>query len=207
MSVGGSGLTRYINALPRGGTTGQVLVKVSDADYDCQWVTIAGGTKSFFFYNTASSIATYYQILAAANTGALQSLTTAGVTDGLLLASFATDAGVPNVEYIQAGLVNFHIHAHQTAGTKTSQMYFKLYYRNLAGTETLICTSSYTNELAGSDAGYYSDAVAAFTPILTTDRLVVKVYAYITGGGSAPTIELDMGNSTAARIDIPYGSA
>jgi hypothetical protein len=51
----------------------------------------------------------------------------------------------------------------------------------------------------------YSFDVAVTSPIIldANDRLIVKIIAYISGGGSAPTIVLDIQNQTAARFEFP----
>jgi len=75
------------------------------------------------------------------------------------------------------------------------------------GVETIICTSSNSVVITGVDAELSSDcAIASPVTILASDRLVQKVFGVITGGGSAPTIQLDLEGSTAARFEVPTAS-
>ncbi len=169
-----------------------------------QIITSLSGLTAYFFYKTPSSIPTYYQMLSTVSAGALQTITNAAVVNNQLLATFATNVGFPNITFLPSGIVRFYVHAEQTAGTKDTQLYAELYSRTLAGTETLISATLYSNVITGISAEYSSDGVIS-TPVLlnTTDRLIVKIYAYCPLGGSAPTIDLNIEDATAARFELP----
>ena len=66
---------------------------------------------AYFFYNVASDIGGYLQMKQPASAGVLQTLDFPTVTNGLLLATFATNLGSPNITFLPNGIVKLNIHA------------------------------------------------------------------------------------------------
>jgi hypothetical protein len=102
-----------------------------------------------------------------------------------LVGSFATISNDPNVTTITSGNWNFETFVSMSSNGGTPQIYGEVYYRNLAGTETLIAsnisnphpiTDGTVNEL------YLWSIPVPATNILATDRIVVKFYALGLGG-------------------------
>lgn len=170
-----------------------------------RWQAIPiSGIESYFFYNIASDIGGYLQAQHLASVGGLVNIATTSVTDTQILATFATNANDPGITYFPPGVVTIYISGEITSGTKTTQLYAEMYQRNLAGTETLRATSAYSVALNGT---LTADIVQALVPtgfaMLSTDRIVVKIRAHISGGGSAPNVTIGIEDATAARIDLP----
>lgn len=90
------------------------------------------------------------------------------------------------------------------SGSGTSTFYFQVYHRNLAGVETLICTSSTSAPVTLSTyveftaSGVWNDG-----EFLTTDRIVVKTYANRIAGGSDPVYQFQFGGATPVRLILP----
>ncbi len=187
-------------------TINDTLYPSVKAVYDKINESLAGLTP-YFFYNTASDIGGgYLQMKTQASVAALQTITNLSVANNQLLATFATNSGSPNLTFLPSGLVKVHIHAHQTGGTKASQLYALIYKRVLAGTETLLCTTGNSGVLTGIDADCDFDAVLPTgTILLTTDRIVCKIYALVSGTGSQPDVELNIEDNTSSRLELPTG--
>lgn len=164
------------------------------------------GSLVFWFYKTASDIATYFQMKTPASTGGDQTIVTLNMAAGdTLLASFATLSGVPNVTFVPAGTCTCYVTANRTGGSNVVQLFARFYQRNLAGTETLLATSAYSDLLtAGTDVAYiFQGAIPTAVTFLATDRLVTKIYAHVISGGATHDVELTIEGVTAARSESP----
>ena len=172
-----------------------------------QIISLTAGLTAYFFYNEASDISTYLQMTTTPSTGSLETLTTAGVVNDQLLASFATNSTFPNLTYLPSGVVKIHINAAKTSGLKTAQIYAKLFKRAAGGTETLLATTENTDSLTGTNTAYIIDTTLPIgQEILATDRIVVKIYAYVSGITTAPTIALYCEEDTIARLELPVSA-
>ena len=117
-----------------------------------------------------------------------------------LVGSFATISSDPNVTTITAGNWNFENFVSMSSNGGTPKIYGEIYYRNLAGTETLIATnvvnphpitSGTLNEL------YLWSIPVPATNVLATDRIVVKFYAIDLGGR---TMTMHFEDSNIAQV-------
>jgi len=104
------------------------------------------------------------------------------------------------------GVYNWYITMEKTGGTKTLKVYWKLYERKSDSTEVLVATSSNSNEINGKatylvplqlDDDYIPDSGS---------RIVGKLYADVSGGGSSPTIRVYYQGNTSSRWEIPANS-
>jgi len=168
----------------------------------------SSGKAEYFFTDTASSISTYKVAANPYVVGPEAYVTDASPATSNIIQSWATIVNLPNLTYIPAGIWGVHFHAYKTGGTKTVAIYCNIYKRNLAGTETLLGTTSLSIPLTAIEVDMpemqiYIDQ----TILLATDRIVVKLVESITGGGSSPSsITVGYGNNTSARISIPAQS-
>ena len=162
------------------------------------------GLVYYFNKSVASSISTYFQVSRNAVIGTQTSIV--ATTNGLI-ASFATDAGVPNITDIPAGSWNFENYVAMNAAGGVPTLMVEVYKRNLAGTETLIADNSLAprgiTEGVTTTLYLYSVGVPA-TSILTTDRLVFKFYAGALGGKN---MTLFFENSTIAQVTTTLTAA
>jgi len=163
------------------------------------------GYSAYFMINTANVIGGgYLQLTPTASVGVIQTISAAAVIDGQLLAVFATNVGVPNITFIPAGVITNNITAQKTAGTKDAQLYFEFYKRTSGGVETLLATSTNSSLILGASALYSADApLPNPAALLASDLFVTKVYAKITGGGSAPDIDISVEGVTGSRTSVP----
>ncbi len=160
----------------------------------------------FMFANVASSIPTYYQsvILTSYVAGTLGTTTTSISTTPTLLGVFATNLGYPGVTVLAVGNVLCHFETKKAAGANNYYTYFELYKRNLAGTETLLSVSDNTSSSALNTTVQQTTtaSLSTVTPLLATDRLVVKIYGVMIS--STASVDLYFDSTTSARLTLPY---
>ena len=177
------------------------------------WVDMpTAGQSTFFMYNTASDIGGVYKVQQnQPSVGGLQTISTTGMTPGtdVLLGTFATPAGAPGITFIPEGIVTVHCDADQVSGTRTVSLFANVYKRVLAGTETLLCTTEVSLPITGTQASYeVQGLLTAGTQLLTTDRIVTKVYGRVSAG-SGPSVDVNLfvENATLSRTEIPATAA
>jgi hypothetical protein len=160
-----------------------------------------------FSYNTASDIGGYKKALTTNSTGGVQSVTSGSITaaakPGDLIQAWASEPGVPGTTFISDGIWHLHLHALRASGTKDVRLYVDMYYRNLAGAETLIASSEFSNILTDVEAEYDIEKAVSSVSLLATDRIVYKVYAIATGVGSAPTATIKFEGTSDSRLEFP----
>lgn len=159
----------------------------------------SSGAVYYFNPSSSSSILGYYEMNRNLVIGVGTTLTASG-SGTQLVGSFATISNDPNVTTITSGNWNFETYVSMSSNGGTPQIYGEIYYRNLAGIETLIAsnisnphpiTSGTVNEL------YLWSIPVPATPVLATDRVVVKFYAIDLGGR---TITMHFENSNIAQV-------
>jgi hypothetical protein len=120
---------------------------------------------------------------------------------GQLVGSLITDA---NIISGNPGVFDFKTigNISRTNGTGQAEFFFRIYKRNLAGTETLIAESDYT--LPVINGGYVEFSATALWNdgiFLETDRVVLKYYANRLASpvGSDPTYQFQFGGTSPVR--------
>lgn len=164
---------------------------------------IGGGQLAFYLETTASDIGGYKEMNSVYAADAARNSSETIVADDTLIEEWATPTGEPGTSLLQAGLYHFHFFALQTGGTKTSTMYFELYKRTIAPAEVLLGTSGETDNLTGVSVFYDIHFFLADTNILTTDRLVIKVYGNEGGAGTDPVAQINYQDTTFTRFEYP----
>jgi hypothetical protein len=163
------------------------------------------GVLGYFFTKTASDVATYYKQLAENFLGT-QNISNAAVVDDQLLSTFITDPGIPNRAFIPSGEYSSHIHAAKTSGTKNVQIYSEIWETNSSGADIVkIATLGPSVDITGVSSEYLMSTQLSEPHVFASlgSRLATKVFANVTGGGSAPTIVLYMSPSEDSRTNVP----
>jgi hypothetical protein len=162
------------------------------------------GVLVYYFTNTASDVATYYKETAD---GLLttQTISSSGVTDGQLLATFVSEPSHPNRDFIPDGEYSCHIHAAKPSGTKASQIRAEVWEVNSSGVDVAKIADLGPSSVltVGVSEVFIGGSVARYNLASDTSRLATKVYAVVSGGGSAPTIDISVGNGTDSRTNFP----
>jgi hypothetical protein len=194
--------------VPVGGTTGQILAKASDDDYDTAWIRFGSesGELIYFLEDEADPLIAGYKVMDnPAQLVAEATVTQSSVADGALIQTWITDVGLPGVVFIPDGVWNFHINAFKTGGTKATRIYNEIYKRDIGGTETLLGTTA--DSILLTDTAVALPAFSIYIDgfmLDVTDRIVTKTRIRLIGGGSNPSsVTVAFSGSTAARLSIP----
>jgi len=124
-------------------------------------------------------------------------------TTDQLVSQRITDAGVL---IGQPGVFNITTFGNirRLSGSGTATFYFEVYHRDLAGVETLICTSSISNAVVnGTYAEFTASGVWDDGDFVATDRIVIKSYANRIAGGSDPVYQFQFGGASPVRTLLP----
>ena len=136
--------------------------------------------------------------------GSTQTLTSTSTSSGAdqFLFAFSTGTDLPLSE-IEVGLVDGHFHFNKSSvGGVDIVMYWTLVHRTTGGSETILATSEDSPSLTDVATAYDLHAnIAAAQAIDSTDRLVVKVYADVTGGGGR-TVTLSLEGDTNSHVSV-----
>ena len=164
------------------------------------------GTLTYVLSSANSDIGGYESMpsLTDYTAGALASIVTVGVsTTPTLLGTFATDVGFPNVTIIPAGLFATHWETQKTAGSNNYYSYYEVYKRTAAGTETLLSTSDITTQTSVNTRVQQTATalLTANTTLLSTDRMVIKIYGVMLSATATITLYYD--DNTDARFEMP----
>jgi len=150
----------------------------------------AAGKILYYATSDPSDIAGYKTLLQSPSTGPEQTVATVctGVSVDFLVASFATDPGVPGAVDYPAGTAYRRIYAKLSSGT--ARFHLQVYKRDAAGVETLIrdeLSPDFTDQTVALQE--WSATAASAGALLATDRIVNKLYAQrVTGGGGTITV-------------------
>lgn len=171
-----------------------------------QLTGIEQGELILYFINTDSpDVAGADRLSSIFNTSEV-TLTGAGLAAGnTLLGTWITDAGVPNIRILE-GNMRVHVAGMKTVGTKNAQFYYEVWKCNSSGTDIeLISTSEYSDILTNVRVDYRMWALSDETSFNYSDRIKVKGYAFVSGIGSAPTVEVYIQGASNTRLTIPVG--
>jgi hypothetical protein len=158
----------------------------------------AGTDKNLFLENTASDFGVYKSLHLRVPAGAKTHDSASISAADTVINEYAGLADL--FLFVAAQVMHVHVHLAQTAGTKTSTAYVKIFHRTSGGTETLLGTSAVTPTLAGVETAYDLDVSISDTVFSTTDRLVLKVYASPAGTGTTPTCNVYFQGDTNSRV-------
>jgi len=161
-----------------------------------------GGQLSYFFFKTASDVAGYYKMLLNPSTGVAQDITVLNCSGTTTIANFVTEPSAPNKTYIPKGYFRSKIHAKKT-GAGNATIFYEVYKRDLAGTETLIGTSPVSDTNLTTSILEYRLEIYVPTQIalLATDRLVYRFKTVVASG--TPDVGIYFEDSYLTGLDVP----
>jgi len=163
-----------------------------------------GAAKDYFLSDNDDVGIANYHILHQTDTGeAASDEETAAMDEGddQLMFSFITASGVPGVTFLRSGVYVLHTHLARTTGNRPTTFYWTLSKYALNADETVLMTSETSSAIPGSMASFITHAVlSSDATILTTDRLVLKLHANVTGGGQNSIITIYMEGTNDCHI-------
>lgn len=167
---------------------------------------IGGASLQLYFKNTTSGISNYWNMNQIAN-GRLENSTSITLSaDSTLIGSFispnASDLGIAGLD---EGIIDSHFHASVDAvgGKKTVNGYFEVYKRLSNSTEILLSISHLVEVTTTSESEYEAHSPLSNEIVLNlSDRIVVKLYANLSGSGGNPTLTIYIQGDTLSRADF-----
>jgi len=204
---GGAGTFTELTDTPssyvgRGGDV--VVVKATEDGIETQPWPVTGTVLNFFLSDDAADIGSYYCMYPAETGDSSTELTSSSLSagDDQLLWSFVTEAGQPGIDQLALGAYTATLFLKKT-GNKDVRVYWKLFKRDTGGTETEILQSAVSDHLTAENSQYlisgYLNEDRALDP---TDRLVLKLYANVSGTGTDVTVTLTMEGDYDSRLAI-----
>jgi len=177
-----------------------------------EYVDLAGlSGRDYWMSNTDDGVIADYHMMYPAETGDAESTEPSdGMTagDNQLMFSFITEAGEPGLTQIRSGVYRLHTHLHKGSGDPDTVFYWTLSKR-LADdpyTETLLMKSETSGEIPDTTPESFETHAALTTGVSlgVTDRLVLKYYANVTGGGTSEvTVTMEGTHDCHLSIQAP----
>lgn len=152
---------------------------------------VGGANWGFYFTNDASDLADSYDAPECCTEAVENSLTKSGLGEGddQLLFRFATEAGYPTFDIIKAGLIQVRGHFERTAGNRAVTLYAVLKERKADTSEVVIGTSEVTGEITDRIQVTVNTILDEnYNLAADTSRLILEIYANITGGSQSTTV-------------------
>ncbi len=159
----------------------------------------------FYLYDDASTdIAGYKQLLPVISSGTKENLVKAVPANDTLIEEWITEADcdcAQKINTLTSGVYNLHIHTSAATDNRIT-LYFKLFKRGTLGAETLLFTSDETEFIGTTEEEInIHGSLKEDFPLITTDRVLIKVYANNNSPAST-NITLYYEGNTASRITI-----
>lgn len=200
----------YLKNATEGAPSDSVLTVRNGRVYKIAGSAISSvGFLTYVFSRDASDIAGYEQMpaLTSYTIGAADTATVAATTTPAIIQEFATNTGFPNTTLIPAGVFNVTYQTQKNSGSQSYYTYAVIYKRNLSGTETAIATTNNSSSVSANTVQSVSVSAVSQTDIsvLTTDRIVVKVFAVMVSGTANISIYYD--DATDSRLAFPSALA
>jgi len=176
------------------------IQEIVNKDYVDTAVTSLGAR--YYMIDTSSGISDYKLTQLSPPSGSEQSVTKTGLADDDYIAGWISPD--TSLDKLIKGVYNWYIYAEKTSGTQILRLYWKLVERKSDTTETVIATSSVSNEISTSKGSYIIPLTLSEDYTLADGSYVVgKLYADVSGGGSAPDVEIYYDGSSKSHWEIP----
>ena len=169
-------------------------------DYIYEVATALGSR--YYMYQDTDSGTSYKLCLTSASSDTTETYTKASLSNYDYIMGWISPAGVEFDKMIE-GWYDWKVYAAKTAGTKTLRIFWSLYERKSDGSEIWISSSATSGAITTKDAIRLFLSLSADYEVTSGSRIVGKIYASVTGGGSAPTIALYYEGDEDSHWEIP----
>ncbi len=172
-----------------------------DKEYVDEAVTALGAR--YYMLDDDSGEADYKECSTTPSASGEQSVSKANLSDDDYIQGWiAPNTNEP--DRLLIGVYNWRIYAEKTGGTKTLRLYWKLVERKSDDSEVVIGTSVNSNEIVSGKNSYIIPLTLSSDYDVANDSYVVgKVYADVSGNGSAPDVTLYYEGDSASHWQIP----
>ena len=172
-----------------------------DKQYVDEAVTSLGAR--YYMLNTDSGISDYKLCSLTPSSGSEQSVSVSDLTDDQYIAGWISP-NTDDPDKLITGVFNWRIYAAKTSGTKTLRLYWKLVERKSDNSEIVIGTSVISNEIVTGKNMYIIPLTLSSDHDIASDSYVVgKLYADVSGSGSAPSVTLYFEGDSDSHWQIP----
>lgn len=132
-----------------------------------------------------------------------------GVINGQLIHAFISPVGFPNLTFIPAGEISYHLHAARTAGTKDCQIRSELWETTTTGAPVAkIADMGPTTIFTGAEAEYFISYQMPTNYVMASSasRIEILNFAVVGVSGSSPDITAWVGNGADTHLNVSAGS-
>lgn len=157
-----------------------------------------------FFKNITSEISTYWVMNKTANdrpkNSSVQTISATDTELGGFVSKNASDLGISG---LTNGIIDAHFHAsvNSIGGTKVASGWYKIYRRNSTGTEFFLTSSHLVAVDSTIETEYEAHASLLEEVTLNeSDRIVIRLFANLSGAGGDPILTTYIQGNTLARI-------
>lgn len=157
---------------------------------------------NYFGTGNISDIAGYYIMTTSQGAITTTTITVTGITDGVCVGTFTTLPGYPGVTSIN-GISDMYLWANKS-GNKSVRVYSTVSIRHSDGTEVLIATSDNSGLITATISSFDFRAIITSTQILTTDRIIGRIYAVV-GSGASTDLMIYFENEYDSYMSLPVG--
>jgi len=180
------------------------LYHLVDKRYVDEAVTALGAR--YYMLDTDSGIANYKDCSLIPSADSEQDTSITSISDDdYLVGWIAPNANEP--DKLLTGVYNWRLYAEKTGGTETLRLYWKLVERKSDTSEEVIGTSVVSNEItSGKNSCIIPLTLSADHDIASDSYVVGKIYADVSGSGSAPSITLYYEGNSDSHWEIPVNT-
>ena len=168
-------------------------------------IAVSGIDFEFFLTGSGSDIATYFDLVDM-DTGEAESTNTSVALNAGLdqeIFNYATIAGQPEFKTLLSSVYDGHFHLQKSGGaSKVVTAYWSLYERDVGGTESLILTSEESSIITTVSSVVDLHAVLANDTRIDANRLVVRIFANVVGGGGTVQVLLEQEGITDSHVSL-----
>ncbi len=164
------------------------------------------GYLTYYLQDTASDISNYKDMTNSISSHSEAYVAVTNPANNAVIQKWATDDGLPNLQFIPAGTYGVFFHAYYSGGTGLTivRVYGEVYKRDALGVETLIATTVSSDPLLTDEQAWTVTVNKDVAENLNrSDRLVLYLRAAVPI--TDPTLVLHVGfqGSTSARLELP----
>jgi len=165
---------------------------------------VANVEERFYLLDSASGVGSYKNLSISDPELPQESVTASSLGDGDTLIQGWISASDESPVKLLEGIYELHVHAEKTAGTKTVRLYYEIVEYKTDTSEVVIATSGTSDELPLTETHFDLHANLADDYIPDSgSRIVGKIYAQVSGGGSAPSVAIYYLGDTASAWKVP----
>jgi len=185
------------------GAEGQFLK--NDGSGNLTWADPITQTARFITAtNWTADVTGYVYMTPQPSTSTQVTLTNSALADGnTLLRSYITATNTPQFTTVPTGIWDWHFHALKSNSLKVVRLYAEFYKRSDTGVESPLLTTESSNPLTTAGENYTVHLATSTIQFTSTDRLVAKIYANVSGTGVAPDVTSYIMGSTVAGAELP----